>query len=109
MSDGRCQLVAQSKVAQEKLMNLLISKRMFIFMSILCSAVFSDAQQQIYLDPSKSIQQRTDDLLERMTLEEKIGQMNMPCCYLRVFGDSRNENFEFDREFAQRSEERRVG
>jgi len=36
-----------------------------------------------------------------MTLEEKIGQMNMPCSYLRVFGKSHEENLEFARRFTE--------
>jgi len=100
-SIGKCQLAAQSKANQEKHVNPLISKRTFILVLILCSAVFSHAQQPIYLDSSKSIQQRVDDLLRRMTLEEKIGQMNMPCSYLRVFGKSHEKKLEFAKRFAE--------
>jgi len=81
--------------------NPLVSKKMFVFLLILCSGVFSHAQQPIYLDSSKSIEQRIDDLLERMTLEEKIGQMNMPCCYLSVFGRTHEQGLEFARKFAE--------
>ncbi len=54
-----------------------------------------------YLDSSKPVEQRVDDLLARMTLEEKIGQMNMPCAYLGVFGDSSEEALEFARRFTE--------
>ncbi len=100
-SIDKCQLTAQSKVSQEKHVNLLVSKRTFILVLILCSAVFSHAQQPIYLDSSKSIQLRIDDLLRRMTLEEKIGQMNMPCCYLGVFGRTHEQGIEFAKKFAE--------
>ena len=40
----------------------------------------------IYLDPSKQINSRVEDLLSRMTLKEKIGQMNMPCVYKKRIG-----------------------
>ncbi len=81
--------------------NLSVSKKMFILTLIFCSAVFSYAQRPIYLDSSKTIQQRVDDLLGRMTLEEKIGQMNMPCCYLSVFGRTHEEGLEFARKFTE--------
>jgi len=35
----------------------------------------SESENPIYLDPSRSIQERIDDLLARMTVEEKISQM----------------------------------
>lgn len=34
-----------------------------------------------YLDAAQPIDKRVEDLLGRMTLNEKIGQMNMPCVY----------------------------
>jgi len=100
-SIDKYQWAVRSNVSQEKHVNLLVSKRTFILILILCSAVFSHAQQPIYLDSSKSIQLRIDDLLRRMTLEEKIGQMNMPCCYLSVFGRSHEQGIEFAKKFAE--------
>lgn len=40
----------------------------------------------IYKNPAFSIKERTEDLLSRMTLGEKIGQMNMPCAYVDNLG-----------------------
>ena len=40
----------------------------------------------VYRNPLFSISQRVEDLLSRMTLEEKIGQMNMPCVYEDALG-----------------------
>jgi len=39
-----------------------------------------------YQDRSLPIEQRIEDLLGRMTLEEKVGQMNMPCVYEEALG-----------------------
>lgn len=47
-----------------------------VYFSLL--TVHSYAQLPVYLDPRKSIDLRVDDLLSRMTLEEKVGQLNMP-------------------------------
>lgn len=35
------------------------------------------ASSPIYLDPTQRVADRTEDLLQRMTLEEKLGQMNL--------------------------------
>ncbi len=44
------------------------------------------AEPPIYRERSRPIDERVDDLLARMTLEEKVGQMNMPCVYMDQFG-----------------------
>lgn len=40
----------------------------------------------IYKNPNYPDEQRIEDLLSRMTLKEKIGQMNMPCLYKKRIG-----------------------
>ena len=40
----------------------------------------------IYLDAKRSIDERIDDLMSRMTLKEKIGQLNLPCVYVPQLG-----------------------
>lgn len=53
--------------------------RFLILYSILIISLFSAvnifSQTQIYLDPTKSVDARVQDLLNRMSLDEKIGQM----------------------------------
>jgi beta-glucosidase len=44
-----------------------------------------------YRDPGKPVETRIDDLLGRMTLEEKVGQMNMPCVYENGLGETVDE------------------
>jgi beta-glucosidase len=53
-----------------------------------CSVVFAQTVEQkpIYLDPHRSIEARVDDLVSRMTLKEKIGQLNLPCVYVDDLG-----------------------
>ena len=41
-----------------------------------------------YRDPSLPSERRIEDLLRRMSLEEKVGQMNMPCVYEGGLGNS---------------------
>jgi len=40
----------------------------------------------IYLDAKRPIEERIDDLMSRMTLKEKIGQLNLPCVYVGQLG-----------------------
>lgn len=95
------QLDGQILVCQHKYASLLILTGVFILLLVVFPSVQSYAQQPIYLDSSKPIEQRINDLLQRMTLEEKIGQMNMPCSYLSVFGKNHEENLEFARRFTE--------
>jgi beta-glucosidase len=44
------------------------------------------ASKPVYRDPRAPVEQRVDDLLSRMTIEEKVGQLNMPCVYERGLG-----------------------
>ena len=43
-------------------------------------------EKPLYLDPAQPVERRIEDLLARMTLKEKVGQMNMPCVYLPPLG-----------------------
>ena len=40
-------------------------------------------ERRIYRDPSESVNRRVEDLLKRMSLEEKVGQLQAghPMCY----------------------------
>lgn len=40
----------------------------------------------LYRDATQPTDQRVEDLLGRMTLKEKLGQLNMPCVYERALG-----------------------
>ena len=40
----------------------------------------------VYRNPVFPTEQRVNDLLSRMTIEEKVGQMNMPCVYKQRIG-----------------------
>ena len=45
-------------------------------------------QLPAYLDSKQPIAVRVDDLMSRMTLKEKVGQLNLPCVYVHELGDS---------------------
>jgi len=52
------------------------------------SALFAQARADVpvYLDPKRSVEERIDDLMSRMTLKEKVGQLNLPCVYVDELG-----------------------
>jgi beta-glucosidase len=54
----------------------------------------------LYLDSSQPLEKRVADLLGRMTLEEKVGQMNMPCVYENELGHTIPEKMNACRKFA---------
>ncbi len=48
----------------------------------LCGSAFAEATKPpLYFDATQPVETRVEDLLGRMTLAEKIGQINMPCVY----------------------------
>jgi beta-glucosidase len=63
---------------------------LFCCLLILFPAGFGSALRSThspaYLDSSQPIDKRVADLLARMTLEEKVGQINMPCVYMEEYG-----------------------
>src|SRR3984957_916096 len=53
-----------------------------------------------YLDPKRPINERIDDLMSRMTLKEKVGQLNLPCVYVDELGKDIPSKMEACRRFA---------
>ena len=70
----------------------------------ICGAMGAVAQTApstpLYLDASQPIPVRVDDLMARMTLKEKIGQLNLPCAYVKELGSTSEEKMEAARKFA---------
>ena len=62
-----------------------------------------------YLDLSRPVDRRVEDLLGRMTLEEKIGQMNMPCVYEDGLGKDVPAKMAACRNFAAGTHEPGIG
>ncbi len=52
--------------------------RIFISLFLLVGFVQAQGNKLIYKDPARTVEERTSDLLSRMTLEEKIGQLLCP-------------------------------
>jgi beta-glucosidase len=76
-----------------------------IFIGLMASAntslhAQSSAKTPLYLDPKQPIERRVDDLMSRMTLKEKIGQLNLPCVYVDQLGKTIPEKMNACRKFA---------
>ncbi|MGD0299786.1 MAG: hypothetical protein ABSE86_22065, partial [Bryobacteraceae bacterium] len=54
----------------------------------------------LYLDPKRPINARVDDLMSRMTLKEKVGQLNLPCVYVDELGKDIPSKLEACKRFA---------
>src|SRR5215467_12678606 len=63
-------------------------------------AALSTQSSPIYLDSKQPIEVRVNDLLARMTLEEKVGQLNLPCVYVDQLGKTIPEKLAACRRFA---------
>jgi beta-glucosidase len=57
------------------------------------------AELPIYQDSSQSTERRVEDLLGRMTLKEKLGQLNQPTINAEAFGRERDGKLEACRRF----------
>ena len=60
----------------------------------------SRSDTPVYLDPRRPIEERVDDLVGRMTLKEKVGQLNLPCVYVRDLGRNIPTKLEACKKFA---------
>ena len=60
----------------------------------------SGGNQPLYLEASQPISKRVEDLLNRMTLKEKVGQLNLPCVYVDELGKAIPEKMEACKRFA---------
>jgi beta-glucosidase len=71
---------------------------------MLCGSLALLAQSRAdvppYLDPKRPINERINDLMSRMTLKEKVGQLNLPCVYVDELGKDIPSKLEACRRFA---------
>ncbi len=60
----------------------------------------SNARVPLYLDPKQPVEVRVTDLMSRMTLKEKVGQLNLPCVYVSELGKTIPEKMSTCKKFA---------
>ncbi len=66
-------------------------------------------QTAIYLDPKRPIEERLDNLMGRMTLKEKVGQLNLPCVYVNDLGTDIPSKMEACRKFTAGTYTQEIG
>lgn len=62
---------------------------------------YGESKGPAYLDPDQPMDVRVEDLLSRMRLEEKVGQLNMPCVYEEGLGKTVEEKMAGVKAFAE--------
>jgi beta-glucosidase len=88
---------------RSNLARLMIPGLMFVCSLAAMRQEKTKPERPLYLDPTRPLEKRVDDLLSRMTLEEKVGQMNMPCVYQEELGRTVAEKMEACKKFAEGS------
>lgn len=91
---------SKSRVSHSRLFLLLALPLPFVFLDWGAATAQSVPDNPPYLDPKQPIEARVDDLLQRMTLKEKIGQLNLPCGYVDALGMTVPEKMESAKKFA---------
>jgi len=79
---------------------LLLSCVLAGFVQAQSALAQSDTATAPYLDPQQPVDVRVNDLLKRMTLKEKVGQLNLPCAYVDALGMTNAEKMAAARKFA---------
>lgn len=69
----------------------------------------SPAAVPVYLDPKQPVERRVSDLMGRMTLKEKIGQLNLPCVYVDELGKTIPEKIEGAKRFVAGTQSPEIG
>ncbi|HEV2382809.1 MAG TPA: glycoside hydrolase family 3 C-terminal domain-containing protein [Terriglobia bacterium] len=91
-------------------------RRLLAALGVVAAAVLSSgpmprAQNEtpIYLNPKEPIEVRVEDLLSKMTLKEKVGQLNLPCVYVEDLGKDIPAKMEACRRFAAGTYTQEIG
>ena len=66
-------------------------------------------ESPVYLDAKRTVEERIDDLMSRMTLKEKVGQLNLPCVYVSELGKDIDSKLEACRRFAAGTYTQEIG
>jgi beta-glucosidase len=98
LASGERKRQSKSRTRLKTLVSILVS----LIILMLPSGLYTQSAltAPLYLDPKQPIEQRVDDLMSRMTLKEKVGQLNLPCVYVNELGKTIPEKMEACKRFA---------
>jgi beta-glucosidase len=80
-----------------------------LIMLMLPGRLHTESSTPLYLDSQQPVEVRVNDLMSRMTLKEKIGQLNLPCVYVDQLGKSIPDKLEACRRFAAGTQTDEIG
>ena len=82
---------------------------MLLSLPVLALLLMAAGDRPLYRDASRPVEERIEDLLARMTLEEKVGQLNMPCLYEQLLGPDIPSKMTSCRRFAEGTYNKEIG
>ncbi len=107
MVEGNRQMIPK-RMGQKTLWGLVVAAG--VTLASLSVSLAQDAgPTPIYLDPKRPIEERIDDLMSRMTLKEKVGQLNLPCVYVEQLGRDIPAKMEACRKFTAGTYTQEIG
>ncbi len=100
IASGRAPVVSNVQRSATARLKRTVSALLIFLALMLPGSLHTQSPAAIYLDPQQPIERRVDDLMSRMTLKEKVGQLNLPCVYVDQLGKSIPEKLEACKRFA---------
>ena len=84
----------------------LVSVLLLMFLPV---GLHTESSTPLYLDPQQPVDVRVNDLMSRMTLKEKVGQLNLPCVYVDQLGKTIPEKIQACKRFAAGTQTDEIG
>jgi beta-glucosidase len=94
---------------QKKTLGWLVAAAGTVLVFIFVILWRAGSRAPVYLNSKRPVEERIDDLMRRMTLKEKVGQLNLPCVYVRELGTDIPAKTEACKKFAAGTYTQEIG